>query len=54
MDQTANKDDLGNNGLVDLQVTEHILNGLQSAVGKVTAKFLELGIGERSVEVHTL
>jgi hypothetical protein len=54
MGRTADKDDLGNIGLVDLQVAEHLLNGLQNAMGKVTTKLLKLDTGERSVEVDTL
>jgi hypothetical protein len=40
--------------LVDLGVTEDLLDGLEGAPEEILAELLETGTGERSVEVDTL
>ena len=43
-----------NAGLVDFGVTEHLLDGLESAAEEVLAQFLEAHTGEGGVEADTL
>jgi hypothetical protein len=51
---TTNKDDIVDGGLVDLGVTENLLNGFHGVTEKILVKFLETGTGQRSVEINTL
>ena len=41
-------------GLVDLGVTEDLLDGLESGAEEVLAELLETGTSERGVEIDTL
>ena len=43
-----------NVGLVDLGVTEDLLDGLESGAEEVLAELLETGTSERGVEINTL
>ena len=51
---TTDEDDFVNVGLVDLGVTEDLLDGLESGAEEVLAELLETGTGERGVEIDTL
>ena len=53
-DVTADEDDLVDVCLVDLGVTEDLLNGLEGTAEKILAKLLKMGTGEGSVEIDTL
>ena len=51
---TTDEDDFVNVGLVDLGVTEDLLDGLESGAEEVLAELLETGTSERGVEIDTL
>ena len=51
---TTNENDLVDLGLVDLRVTEDLLDGLESGTEKILAQLLEASTREGSVEVDTL
>ena len=51
---TTNQDNFVDVGLVDLRVTEDLLDGLESGAEEVLAELLETGTSERGVEIDTL
>ena len=51
---TTDEDDFVNVGLVDLGVTEDLLDRLESGAEEVLAELLETGTSERGVEIDTL
>jgi hypothetical protein len=51
---TTAKDNLMNIGLIDFQVTENLLNGLEGTAEEVLAKLFKMHMSEGSVEVNTL
>jgi hypothetical protein len=51
--RSSYEDDLVNGLLVDLRVTENLLDGFHSSTEEILAEFLETGTGDRGVEVDT-
>jgi NAD-specific glutamate dehydrogenase len=51
---TTNKDNIVDRGLVNLGVTENLLNGFHGVAEKILVEFLETGTGQGSVEINTL
>jgi hypothetical protein len=43
-----------NAGLVDVRVSEDLLDGFEDAAEKALAKFLEVGTSKRCVEINTV
>jgi len=50
---TTDEDDIVDGGLVDLGVTEDLLDGLHGGTEEILVEFLETGTGQGSVEVNT-
>lgn len=51
---STDEDDLVDGGLVDLRVTEDLLDGVHGGSEQILAKFLETGSGDGGIEVDTL